>query len=203
MRLSQPLGPRLGPRGPAWAGLVLAGFPAAAVQSEGMASLPAAAVQPEGMAGLPVSVPIEFAPGFEPWQHVIEPPSGGVMLGCYGDDVSRPWSMHPCWWDLPTGELHELSTEPLEIGGFRFVPVRPLPGVDSATGAVRCVAACVEWVAWMDAGEPGEFDGPRWAVVILLVPEFVRSADFDGDLVVDTRDYLAFLSAWSSQRDEP
>jgi len=35
-----------------------------------------------------------------------------------------------------------------------------------------------------------------------VVPELVLSADFDSNGIVDSRDFIAFLDAWSEQSQE-
>lgn len=134
----------------------------------------------------PVFSAMEPAPGV-PWHgHVMLAPEQGVILGCWSPDYPADLGdATACWWSVATGERHDLA-DPVVIGGVEHLPRFPAPGVDAATGAT----------VWHCRSASG-----AWAPAVLVVPGVARSADFNGDGTVDTRDVTAFLAAWAAQRE--
>lgn len=139
--------------------------------------------QPEPI-NAPVWGTLGLADGIPANQHRMLQPQAGVVLGCWwtADDRSHPTA---CYWLVGTGERVDLA-EPVEVGGVAHTPRYPRPGVDPVSGAA--VFEC-----WSD--------DQRMAYATLTIPEAVKTADFNGDGTVDTRDVTAFLNAWGEQRE--
>lgn len=145
--------------------------------------IPALLPQPEPISA-PVWSTLELAEGIPANQHLTLQPEGGVVLGAWWREGERS-TPTTCYWLLPRdGGVAPRTdiTEPID----GYTPRWPLPGVDLVTGNVK-----VE--CWNDNREHRD--------LFITIPEAVRSADFNGDGLVNTIDVTAFLNAWGAQRE--
>ena len=145
---------------------------------------------------LPAAAPPSEDQGF--W-----PPQAGVQLGWHGESTHDPINRRPCWRDVVTGEVHDIDvTDLVERDGYWFQRTMPEPRRDTLTGTVLVRGYSVEWWAWKEASDGTPWNGPRWDEFPVIVPALILSADFDSNDVVDTRDFVAFLDAWSDQSQQ-
>jgi hypothetical protein len=152
---------------------------------------------------------LQNMPGWRPDQHRIRCtihggtrlPMGGsygpipAIRNGYGVDER---DIHACYW-LYDGSIHAIDTFTDDDGNLWWP--NWVSDIDPWSGRIR-----VEWVcdafaqARVDAvpNFPIDYDGPRYMTTFMYVPEAARPADFNGDGVVDTKDFTAFLNAWNA-----
>lgn len=146
-----------------------------------LACIAAARMQPEDE---PFYRSLQLAP-VPPSGHVLLPPDMGVVLGCWTADYPRDMDESTAaYWLVETGERVDLSGA-VDVDCVAYTPRWPQPGVDAATGATI-------WNANNAAGE--------WTQVVVVLPGVAKSADFNGNGVVNTQDVTAFLNAYADQR---
>lgn len=165
----------------------------------------AAAVIASGVPGFLPGVPagddgevfrLELVPGVDAMDHAIWASDGRVIAGGYREAGDA----RACYW--VDGGLRTFPD--IERDGYTFRPATALE-FSAATGAFLIETRCLEFAEWQreNATDPGrdEWAGPRHERMVVAIDELAfRSADFNRDRVVDARDQLAFLAAWSAQR---
>ena len=148
--------------------------------------------------------PRTYLEGTVAGQYTVYGAEGGIAFGVFSPATnSLPFECKAVYWDRDQA-AHELRETPVERGGYHWLPMVVMD-FDAQSGTFAAQEFCLEYRDWAvlhpDEKRGDGWVGPRYGDVADARPELALSADFNGDGVVDTRDYVAFGRAWAAQRE--
>ena len=152
---------------------------------------------------------LEYLEGYDAGDHVL---TGHTHRIIYGRVCGDPyWDLaqdEAVYWDLAKKPHLVRALVPTDEDGFLVVGewhflLNSVESFEPHTGTLYVIATCMEWWQWRkdNLGHDAVWDGPKRRLFEITDPSLQeRSADFNGDGIVDTRDQVEFLRAWSAQR---